>query len=251
MADLAPAAVPSQIDLGIGPIRMQPEQFLYPQVKRTEDLATFAMEIDALAHDEWRPASPDFRAISIRTNGMKPISAQSEVKSVQDFFEKVALAPTTNFFGYMQHDDPANPSIPFVARVTRHQFFPSEELNVAKIDELKQRIQSSGDPLAALIRMIRNVNAADPRKRLFLYLCSFFSEPSSWPARLLAEGLADLLDMEVFFLGEPIWFRPDLHALPRDQKRGQISLGTSLSVAKTGNIVDNAHDLTPNMLSVP
>ncbi len=86
---------------------------------------------------------------------------------------------------------------------------------------------------------------------LFLYLCSFFSAPSMWPAEQIAKGLADLLNFRVLYLTQPIWFHPELQASPLDEKRGRVSLALNQADAKNGPIVEDVAQFDEDLFEMP
>jgi len=230
------------IDLQVGKVRFLPQNFVYAHVERVGDLATFAQEIDALRSGTWHPASPDFRAIAIRSNGMKPIPAAAEVSSFESFFRRVTLGLTNNFFGYFMPNT-QNPGIQLTSTVSQGSLLATGDvLDLETIEDFKQRIQSPDDGLTALLQVISEQNAAsDITKSLYLYLCAA-SDPVTWPTRLIAQALGELLNMTVYYLDAPIWYRPLLQSEPQlDEKRGRISLSTAQS--PPGEIVESVSRL--------
>ena len=179
------------------------EMFFYAHGQRTDDLATFEQEIDALTTSQWRPASPDFRAIAIRSSGMKAIPTSNEVATVNQFLAVLARATRRfNFFGFITPEG----DIPLSAEVSRNKVVTNSPstLTALSVPVLKNSIST----VAFLAQVwFRNDDYAKTladergpiRRQLWLYLASPTGALAPGTALNLAtaRALANLLEMDV------------------------------------------------------
>jgi hypothetical protein len=109
-------------------------------------------------------------------------------------------------------------------------------LDKPTLQRLDQLAGGSADPLAETIRKVRKLNedtrravrnelGDGVRRELFMYLC----EPHPPAGTFIIDdglliGLANLLGMDVFGFGFPIFFKPILQLSPPDQFRGRVAL---------------------------
>lgn len=229
------------------------ELMFYANSRRVGDLDSFQDEINALAANEWVPAFQDFRAIVMRSQGMKEPRTDAHIDSLDRFF-RMLLEPVQrfHFFGHIISVDLNPQAIVLSHTVERHSFTVVPEIrngiNLKLLDAptLARLNQLAGggstDPLAETIRRIRKLNKDTAaavrnelgdgiRRELFLWLCephppdvSFLIGPD------IPTGLANLLGMDVFALDVPIWYKPILQGSPQDQFRGRIALDPEAQV---------------------
>lgn len=257
---------------GAGPINLPPvtlgtEILFHARGRKIGNLGSFDDEIEALAADQWVPGSADFRAIAMRSQGLRELRPDAEVDSLDTFF-KMLEQPVHrfHFFAHLIQVDINPMAIVMSSEMERtsFQFSPAQRSGVtlALLDRpgiftLGQLAASSADPLGESIRRIRKLNQdvrrsfRDERnepivRELFLYLCIPDRPDSSFEIdEDLPRALALLLEMDVFVLPSPIWYRPILQGSPQDQFRGRISLGP------TSEIVTDVHGLRDLMQRLP
>jgi hypothetical protein len=219
------------------------EIFFYASVQKIGPLSTFSGEIDALQNGLWLSGTVDFRAISIRSAGGREPRSDAEIHSLVEFLQMLAQpARRFNFFSYDQSTStngvPNPDRIMMNASVqpgsisstgTTMGGFDVSILDLPTVNGLAQ-LQGGLGTLPTLIRNIQQTNADvrkavltesgdGVRRELWLYTVR-----NSVPGTL-AQGLAKLLDMNVFVFPKEIDFRPELQLTPLDELRGKIALG--------------------------
>lgn len=222
---------------GVSPAQFVLEIFFYSRVVKAGALSTQAGEVAALAAGTWKPGSVDFRAISIRSAGMRLPRPDAEVASVAQFLKMLAEpARRFNFFGYISGD-----SLTLDGEVQPNQLRGGDpgtsvtdtnagELGLGTITALRELggLSSGGGALGELLRGIRKRNKDfrdqasssgrnDVLRELWL---AIVDDP---PAEAFAQELAKGLQMRVIIYPEAIIFRPEVLS-GRIVKRGIIEL---------------------------
>lgn len=253
--------------INLPPFTVGSEILFHARGRKIGNLGSFDDEIEALTADQWVPGSADFRAIAMRSQGLRELRPDAEVDSLDKFF-KMLEQPVHrfHFFAHLIQVDINPMAIVMSSEMARtsFQFSPAQRSGVtlALLDRpgiftLGQLAASSPDPLGESIRRIRKLNQdvrrslRDERnepisRELFLYLCIPDRPDSSFLLdEDLPRALALLLEMDVFVLPSPIWYRPILQASPEDQFRGRISL------EPTTEIITDVHGLRDLMKRFP
>ena len=240
--------------------------YFYSSIKRGEDSDTFEEEVRELQDNIWNPATPDFRAISIRSAGWREPRPDAAVDSIDKFF-RMLTEPSMrfNFFGYFVEPTGTEGNIRLSATVTTQGLAgPTEDRNgiqLRLIDQetvarLRSLVNNNGsDPLVQVIKSIRQRNA-DARdivrdendnavnRQLWLYLTTVGANAATSIPRGMLRDLALLLQMEVFVFDLPIFFRPQLVLSPRDQIRGRVSVAE-------GDVTTDIHTLDNQAIRLP
>jgi hypothetical protein len=231
--------------IGIPPINFD-QIYFYSSIQRGPETDTFEEEVQALQDETWNPATPDFRAISIRSAGWREPRADAEVNSTDKFF-RMLTEPSIrfNFFGYFAQPTGTDGHIWLSGQLSSAGIGgPVDTRNGMQLQLIDQETllrlknmvnNNDSDPLVQVIKdirqrnfdvrnVVRDENDKPVNRQLWLYLTTVNPDTFVTLPPGTIRDLEFLLQMEVFFFTSPIFYRPLLSLSPRDQLRGRISL---------------------------